>query len=132
MAVGATARATGLWLSGLYFLDDNVFVEGDGFWVRGGQAADVVIAAPGGRRISTIELMNGGTTNLVEVSAGAFRTTVPLAPSESHVVDVPLSDEGVAAVRVSSQTGFRPSDSGGSQDTRFWGAGSGFETLAAG
>ena len=70
---------------------------------------------------STIELINGGTTNLVEVSAGALRTTVPLAPSESHVVDVPLSDEGVAAVRVSSQTGFRPSDSGGSQDTRFLG-----------
>ena len=49
---GATARAAAAYGSAdCYFLDDNVFVEGDGFWVRGGQAADVVIAAPGGRRI---------------------------------------------------------------------------------
>jgi hypothetical protein len=104
----------------VFFLDGGAFVEDDGFWVRGGSAAEFVVSGGSGRPAIDLHLANGATDNAVTITAGAFRDTISLAPHEARTVPVPLSG-GRVRVRVDSPAGFRPFETGGSADRRYLG-----------
>jgi hypothetical protein len=105
----------------VFFLDDAVFVESDGFWVRGGRTAEmtVVPAEPQGRM--SIELMNGAAQNRVVVDIDGVSQTVPLAASDSRTVEAPVAADGTLSLRISSPAGFKPSETGSSRDARYLG-----------
>jgi 2-polyprenyl-6-methoxyphenol hydroxylase-like FAD-dependent oxidoreductase len=100
----------------VFFFDQHVFVEDDGFWVRGGQATDVALAAEGTDRV-VLTLANGAAANDVTVNDERLH----LAPGETR--DVVLHAAGPAAlpVHIQSPAGFRPSDVSLSQDRRYLG-----------
>ena len=114
----------------VFFVDDNVFVESAGFWVRGEQTANVVVAPPairGGRGTPgagfQMVLRNGAAQNVVTVDTGNHPpSTLRLAPSEERAVDL---SQGVSSdavrVQIRSASGFRPSDASQSADTRYLG-----------
>jgi hypothetical protein len=107
----------------VFFLDDGVFVEAPGFWVRGGTTAEFVVSPPARLGSLRLHVRNGAAPNAVGLTvAGAGSHTLALAPSEGR--DVPLPQVGTGHglhVRVQSPAGFRPSDTGPSEDRRYLG-----------
>lgn len=107
----------------IFFVDDEVFVEPTGFWVRGSRTATVVWS--GGPafagRTRTIRLQNGGAPNEVTVRMGGWQQTVTLEPWQESLVSVPAADaRGAWYLQIASASGFRPSDVSGS-DGRYLG-----------
>jgi hypothetical protein len=94
-----------------FFLEDSVFAEADGFWVRGGRSAEVVIATPNRSSIE-LALTNGGVANVVTVESGQHREAISLAPGEMRSTALAADATGVVRLRLTSASGFRPSDRG--------------------
>jgi hypothetical protein len=106
----------------VFFHDSGAtFVENEGFWIRGGSTARFTVAQPDGRSSITLQLTNGAAANDVALEWGGTTTRLPLAPSESRAIAVPLSADGAVEVRLTSPSGFRPSEVGPSRDTRYLG-----------
>ncbi len=105
----------------IYFLDDNVFVEGDAFWVRGGRASEAVMTMAPGARDVTLAVANGPVANTVTVAAGGGNQVLTLAGGEVARVPVPVSTTGGTRLSIASGNGFRPSDDGVSGDDRYLG-----------
>lgn len=110
--------------AGMYFFDDQVFVEADGFWVRGERETTVAwsdgpIAAG---RTRDLPLRNGGAPNIVTVRVDGWRQDVELAPGEERPVRLPAADaSGTWRVSIRSGAGFRPSEVSDSADQRYLG-----------
>jgi hypothetical protein len=105
--------------SRIYFFDGNVFVESDGFWVRGGETTTFVVSGSG--TSARLELGNGPMSNAVFVETDGHAQTLTLQPSESRVIAAPLGAEGSVQVTITSPAGFRPSEVSASADRRYLG-----------
>jgi hypothetical protein len=93
----------------VWFLDEGAFPEPEGWWVRGGGDATVLIdPAPADAPVPLL-IRNGAAKNRATLSASAWTATLDLAPGEERRIDVPGVD-GRARLRVTSDAGFRPSD----------------------
>ena len=104
-------RATRYGSHVVFFLDDNVFEERTGFWVRGNRVADFLVAPDRVRRSVSMFVRNGMLDNHVGLSSGGWRVDLALKPGEGRSLTVPVDREvGGAAVRVVSTEGFRPAD----------------------
>lgn len=115
--------------SAVYFLDDAVFVEPSGFWVRGGREARVVwsggVSAAG--RTRQLRLRNGGAANVVTLAVGGWSEGVSLAAWQEVAVTLPAADAtGTWRVAIHSPSGFRPSATSGGTDDRYLGVWVGF------
>jgi hypothetical protein len=104
----------------VWFQGGKVFIEDDGFWVAGGSEAEFLITRTDGAPGARLTLGNGGAANAVQLSGSGLERRVDLPPNQGFEADVPVSGTG-AALRVTSRSGFRPSDSGGSGDRRYLG-----------
>jgi hypothetical protein len=105
----------------LFFVAEGaggMFLESDGFWVKGGEGVAFTIASRRGSHAAALTLVNGGVQNQVSLTDGATGQTLGMAPGESRRIVIPLDLQGLARVTLSSATGFRPSDSGSSDDHR--------------
>jgi hypothetical protein len=100
----------------VFFFDQQVFVEDDGFWVRGGQATDIAVAADAPGRV-ILAFANGAAANDVTVNDERLH----LAPGETRDVVLTLPPSGRVPVHIHSAAGFRPSDVSSSQDRRYLG-----------
>jgi hypothetical protein len=105
--------------SRLHGLDDEVYLDPGGFWVRKSSRASFAleIAAPD-RTPPPLSLRNGGVENRVEIAGPRNTTDFPLRPWE--VREVLVEGEGpVVLFTLESAGGFRPSDlDPGSRDRR--------------
>jgi hypothetical protein len=124
VALSSLTNARAVALAGygdwrVYFFDGNVFVESDGFWVRGGETTSFVVSGSG--TTATLELANGAMSNAVSFDAGGHPQTLTLQPSESRVITAPLDAGGSVRVTIASPAGFRPSDIGAGADRRYLG-----------
>lgn len=104
----------------VFFLDQDAFVEDTGFWVQGGRATEVVMAAGAGRPSVPLTLRNGSAPNTVRLQTDGELQTLPLRPDEERSVSIPVAADGVVRLRISSESGFRPSDAPNG-DQRFLG-----------
>ena len=112
--------------SDVLFLDDQVFAEADGFWVRGRQAARFMlvpaVTGPVSPLTVAVLVRNGGAPNTVSIESGTFQRLLVMAPFQEVNVDVPLTPAGIANVRVASGDGFVPAEhEPGSGDRRLLG-----------
>ena len=85
-----------------YFPDDNAFTpEGEGFWLRGGRRADVILRAPlrdlgGGRFLGEqvgrlhVRVRNGIKPNLVSIDTGAAKESFELKPGEERTITLAM------------------------------------------
>jgi hypothetical protein len=108
----------------VFFLDSHVFPEAEGLWVKGGATASMIMtggpAAAG--RTRELHLRNGGAANTVTVRSGSWQDVVTLTPGQVHTITLPAADAtGAWPVIVTSASGFRPSATAGSTDTRYLG-----------
>ena len=95
----------------VFFLDQNAFVEPEGFWVQGGRTAEVALAAGAGRASITLMLRNGSAPNTVRVQSGSEEQTITMQPNEERSLAVAVqAADGIVRLRISSDSGFRPSD----------------------
>jgi hypothetical protein len=102
----------------VFFYDQQVFVEDDGFWVRGGQATDIAVAVATGRETRVVlTVANGAVANDVTINDEPLH----LAPGETHDVALTIPASGALPVHIRSAAGFRPSDVSSSQDRRYLG-----------
>ncbi len=105
----------------VFFYGPTIYVEPDGFWVRGGQTAEFTIAVERGRPSLGLALANGEAANDLRVEWGSHRERLSLAAAESHTIRVDLTRGGSRFVRLTSSSGYRPSDDGVSEDRRYLG-----------
>lgn len=108
------------------FFDDLVYVEKDGFWVKGRQATRFMLVPSVNSPVSplTIRVLvrNGGVNNTVTVETGTFQKLLVMKPFEEQELDLPLTPQGTATVRVASGDGFVPSQqTPGNGDNRLLG-----------
>ena len=101
--------------------DDNVFVEGGGFWVRGGRLAALRVS-PGGASRLRVRVQSGAVDGPVTVALDGTQEIVELTAGESREFSMALTGgERLVAVSVFPANGFRPSDLGVSSDSRWLG-----------
>jgi len=108
----------------VYFLDDHVFVEPAGFWVRGGRETSIVMSAgpSSAGRTRVIRLRNGGAANEVTVNVGGWSEVATLEAWQERLVTLPAADAtGTWRMSIRSPAGFRPSEVGGGTDDRYLG-----------
>ena len=98
----------------LHSLDENVFFEPRGFWVRAGTTARLVLEEKekreNGREVEAVlSLANGGSENWVEVELPDKVLQFSLRPFETKRIQVSI-EKHLALILVTSSSGFRPAD----------------------
>lgn len=108
--------------AGVMFLDDMAFLEQDGFWVRGREAAQfLVVPANGGATIRML-VRNGASPNQVSVEAGTYQRLLVMTPGQEQELEIPAGSGDGVNIRVASGDGFVPAEKNpGSGDRRFLG-----------
>jgi len=92
----------------LHALDENVFFEPRGFWIRAGAKAHFVLE--GRRDVEVVlSLANGGRENWVEVEQPKRMLQFSLRPFETKRIQA-LFENDLAYLTVTSATGFRPAE----------------------
>lgn len=104
----------------VFALDDQAFMEPGALWVRGEQTARFVARADDGHP-AILRLTGGPIANEVRLTSGAWTQTTTLAPDQTVDIVVPAEALAPSTLRVTSATGFRPSDHGASGDVRWLG-----------
>jgi len=90
----------------VFFLDDESYPEGPGFWVRPGRSRVVVGETSGAIGVL---VRNAPAANRVALSAGAWRRTLDLAPGQEVRVDVPATGTATP-ITIEAAHGVRPFD----------------------
>ena len=120
VAVRAEAQGNGQ----LFFLDENVWVEPGGFWLRGRSTARIVAqpADPANGAV-VLALRAGAVPNRVTLSAGEWRHEEQLAAGEEREVRLPPGALAPAVIDLAAEDGFRPHEvDPGNGDVRLLGA----------
>jgi hypothetical protein len=90
----------------LHSLDDNVFIEPQGFWVRAGTRAQFVLEDGRGNE-TVLSLANGGQENWIVVQQPHDRLRFSLRPWESKRLRLRLAN-GLGVFAVEAAAGFQP------------------------
>jgi hypothetical protein len=95
----------------VYATDDFIWLEPEGFWIRGENQADVVIATDKPVAALDLEVRNVSTPNVVRLRTGGQSTDGALAADERWPVSMPVADLGPAIVLgVTVESGVRVRD----------------------
>jgi len=92
----------------LHSLDDNVFYEPSGFWVRAGSQARFALEQELSPH-TVLSLVNGGKENWITVQQSEGVVRFPLRPFEAKRLQIPAT-HGFGWLAVECATGFRPVD----------------------
>ena len=108
----------------LYFHNERLYPEAQGFWTFGGLSSRVTVATPPGHAAPVILRMHpGAKANRVTVSTFGWQQTLALVPGQAAEVELPRFPSGVVPLTITAETGFYPKDiDPQSTDRRFLGA----------
>ena len=103
-------------------VDDNIFAERTGFWVRGGHASSLHVT-PRGASTLRVTVRNGAMPGPVVLDVGGRGEVVELGPRQRHEITLPLAENTLAVpLTIEAANGFRPSEQDTeSRDRRFLG-----------
>ncbi|MBY0494619.1 MAG: hypothetical protein K2Y23_10420 [Cyanobacteria bacterium] len=95
-----------------FFLDEQAYLEPDGFWTRANSRATVVIDTDEGTRLSglPISITAGAVATTVTIEVGRWEETVTLAAGQKFDVMLPPATNGTWVLSIRSGAGFRPSE----------------------
>jgi hypothetical protein len=118
---GGTAHRAVRYESGnVFFLDERTYPEPTGFWVAGGRESTVVLTTHAATQ--GLFVRNAPIANHVTVDVDGYAHELTLAAGEEQLVPLPHADLSGLQVRITSQSGFRPSTAeAGSTDMRYLG-----------
>ena len=107
-----------------WFLDDGAYVEGRGFWVRGGRSASLALTSRRARTVALASIRAGAVPVGVTVRREGWHTSVDLPRHGVREVAIPVrAGEEFIRLEIAADAGFRPSAvDPGSGDTRLLGA----------
>jgi hypothetical protein len=97
--------------AGVLFLDDMVYPEPAGFWVRGKSDAEFIVLPAVATSPVRLVVKNGGAwPNRVSIESGTFQRLLVMSPDEEQTLEIPAASGVGVKVRVASGGGFVPSD----------------------
>jgi hypothetical protein len=103
-----------------FFLDEHAYPEPTGFWVAGGRESTVILATHAAAR--ALFVRNAPIDNHVTIDVDGSLQQLMLGPGEERLVALPRAELRGLRVRITSQSGFRPStEEPGSTDMRYLG-----------
>lgn len=115
--VGRMRSAARFGQANVLFLDDKAYVEAEGFWVRGREAARFAVlpmdesGAPVTGGVVTLRVQNGGAAgNAISIESGTFQKVIVLAPFADQQIEVPAGEGGLTSIRIAAGEGFVPAD----------------------
>lgn len=108
----------------VYFHDEQLYPEMQGFWTIGGRETHVTVAALPGRQGPIVVRMHpGAKANTVTLSTFGWQQSYDLVPGQAVEVELPQFASGVVPLTIDAKTGFYPRDiDPQSTDRRFLGA----------
>lgn len=108
----------------LYFHDEQLYPEAQGFWTMGHSASRVTVAVPPDRATTpvTLRIHPGAKPNAATISTFGWEQRVELVPGEAVEVELPMFPSGVIPLTINAESGFYPRDADpASTDSRFLG-----------
>lgn len=107
----------------LFFHDEELYPEPQGFWTLGGKPSHVTVAVPLTQTTPVVLRMHpGAAENRTTVSTFGWRRSFTLVPGQAVEVELPAFDSGVVPLTISADAGFYPKDvDPQSNDRRFLG-----------
>jgi hypothetical protein len=103
-----------------FFLDEHAYPEPTGFWVAGGRESTVILSTHAATR--ALFVRNAPIDNHVTIDVDGSVQQLMLGPGEERLVALPRAELSGLRVRITSQSGFRPSsEEPGSTDMRYLG-----------
>jgi len=108
----------------LFFHDEQMYPEADGFWTIGGHASHVTVAVPQDHLGTPVVLRihPGSKPNVATISTFGWQQTVDLTPGKAVEVELPMFPSGVVPLTIDAASGFSPKEfDPASTDRRFLG-----------
>jgi hypothetical protein len=108
----------------MFFHDETLYPEREGFWTLGSTPAHVTVAVPREQTTPVVLRMHpGAVKNRATVSTFGWTRSVDMVPGQAVEVELPVFDSGVVPLTIDTETGFLPQDiDRTSTDRRFLGA----------
>ena len=108
----------------IYFHDEQLYPEAEGFWTIGGRSSRVTVAArPGQTTPIVVRMHPGAKANTVTISTFGWQRYYELVPGQAVEVELPQFASGVVPLTITAESGFYPRDiDPASTDRRFLGA----------
>ena len=101
-------------------VDDNIFTESDGFWVKGGEVASLHLT-PGDADVLRVSVRNGATPGPVILDVDGRREFAELGPHEQHEFTVALTgSKPHVPLTIEPVNGFRPSEQNAESRDHRW------------
>jgi len=107
----------------VFFHEEQMYPEPQGFWTMGARASRLTVAVPSGSATPvTLRVHSGGVVNSATFSTFGWQHTVPLEPGKAADVELPMFPSGVIPLTIDVASGFSPRDADPkSTDRRFLG-----------
>jgi hypothetical protein len=107
----------------LFFHDEQLYPEPQGFWTLGADASHVTVAVrPDQTAPVVLRIHPGAVTNNVTISTFGWQRSFELVPGQAVEVELPSTDSGVVPLTIDASSGFYPKDADpASTDRRFLG-----------
>jgi hypothetical protein len=107
----------------VFFHEEQMYPEPQGFWTMGAQVSGMTVAVPAGQATPvTVRVHSGATPNRATFATFGWQQTVELAPGVATEVELPMFPSGVIPLTIEVESGFYPKDADPkSTDSRFLG-----------
>ena len=107
----------------VYFHNEQMYPEPQGFWTTGRMPVEVTVAVPPTRSEPAVLTIHcGARANNVRISALGWERSYSLTPGHAETIALPVMADGIIPLTISTDNGFSPSDvDPRSKDQRFLG-----------
>lgn len=107
----------------LFFHDEQMYPEAQGFWTIGAHASQVTVAVPASQRAPVVlRIHPGAIPNRATISTFGWQRRFNLVPGQAADVELPANDRGVIPLTIAVESGFYPKEADpSSTDSRFLG-----------
>jgi len=107
----------------MFFHNEQLYPEPEGFWTIGERSVEVTVATPPGRTAPIVlRIHGGGWPNSAILSTFGWYRQYSLMPGQTADVELPIVAGGIVPLTISAANGFYPKDlDPASKDPRFLG-----------
>jgi hypothetical protein len=93
----------------LFFHDDRIYPEPNGFWILGGRTSALTVAVPPNHgRPVVLRIHPGAKANTATFSTFGWQQQYSLEPGQDAQIELPRMDGGVVPLTISAEDGFFP------------------------